>query len=104
MRRKLHAIVRRYILFVESVPDSNDKRTFVERYPQKAFGLHYFLFSEIFPFGLVSSFAKIGTRVDGVVDSFYLRETMNLLFTDALRREYLRKTLLRHMSHLSHVE
>jgi len=104
IRRTVHASVRTEVLFVNPQDGAGDDRTIIEVYAPDAYGLLYILCREISSFGLNIVFAKIATRVDGVVDSFYVREASGLPFTDASRREQLRQTLLRRISDVSHAE
>lgn len=73
---------------------AGDAQTIVEVYAPDAFGLLYVLSAELSLFGLNVVFAKIATRVDGVVDSFYVVDGDGSAYTDASRREQLRLRLL----------
>jgi [protein-PII] uridylyltransferase len=104
IRRTVMKSVKTDIVYLESGHTSVAARTIIEVYAPDAFGLLYILCREISSFGLNIVFAKIATRVDGVVDSFYVREASGRPFTDTLRREQLRQSLLRHIQDVSHAE
>ncbi|MDX9758068.1 MAG: HD domain-containing protein [Bacteroidota bacterium] len=73
---------------------SGAEQTIVDVYAPDTFGLLYVLSAELSLFGLNVAFAKIATRVDGVVDSFYVVDESGGAFTDSTRREQLRLRLL----------
>ena len=104
IKKTVRESVRTEVCFPIPERGAPEDRTIVEVYAPDAYGLLYILCREISAFGLDISFAKIATRVDGVVDSFYVREAQGLPFKDASRRELLRTTLLRYISELSQVE
>ncbi len=77
------------------------EQTIVEVYAPDTFGLLYRLASELSTFGLNVVFAKIATRVDGVVDSFYVVDSEGKAFTDAHRQQELKQRLLGKISMLT---
>jgi [protein-PII] uridylyltransferase len=104
IRRTVMDSVKTDVVYLDSESRFAGDRTIIEVYAPDSFGLLYVLCREISSFGLNIVFAKIATRVDGVVDSFYVREASGRPFTDTLRREQLRQSLLRHIKDVSHAE
>ncbi|MCZ7557440.1 MAG: HD domain-containing protein [Bacteroidia bacterium] len=104
IRRTVRDSVKTDIAYLDTGDGKFGDRTIIEVYAPDAFGLLYILCREISSFGLNIVFAKIATRVDGVVDSFYVLEASGHPFTDPLRREQLRQSLLRHIKDVSHME
>jgi [protein-PII] uridylyltransferase len=105
--RKIRKMLQRDVIVDVRFIDANTKNgkgyTIVEVYAPDVYGLLYILCREISAFGLDIVFAKIATRVDGVVDSFYVREASGLPFTDISRREALRQTLLGQVADVTNV-
>lgn len=104
IRRTVRDSVKTDVVYLDTGDGNVGDRTIIEVYAPDAFGLLYILCREISSFGLNIVFAKIATRVDGVVDSFYVLEASGHPFTDPLRREQLRQSLLRHITDVSHME
>jgi [protein-PII] uridylyltransferase len=104
IRKTVQTSVRTEVLFINADEETNHGSSIIEVYAPDAYGLLYILCREISAFGLNIVFAKIATRVDGVVDSFYVREASGAPFTDVSRKDSLRQTLLRHISAVSHPE
>jgi [protein-PII] uridylyltransferase len=82
------------VRYLPHMAGTGQLQTIVEVYAPDSFGLLYTLASEISAFGLNVVFAKIASRVDGVVDSFYVVENDGNAFTDTQQRSALRKRLL----------
>lgn len=103
--RKLRRLPRSHVTVdVRYLPHQTDEgreQTIIEVYAPDTFGLLYRLASEISTFGLNVVFAKIATRVDGVVDSFYVVDNKGRAFIDERRREQLRSRILHQISELT---
>jgi [protein-PII] uridylyltransferase len=93
--------VRQDVEYVAHVTDSGEEQTIIEVYAPDTFGLLYRVAGEISRFGLNVVFAKIATRVDGVVDSFYVVDEKGKPFTDENKRKQLREQLLSHITSLT---
>ena len=81
--------------------DEGSEQTIIEVYAPDTFGLLYRLAAELSAFGLNVVFAKIATRVDGVVDSFYVVDQEGRAFTDESRRGALRSRILQQIAELT---
>ncbi|MBR9976090.1 MAG: HD domain-containing protein [Bacteroidetes bacterium] len=103
--RKLRRLPQRHVTVdVRYIPHQSDEgreQTIVEVYAPDTFGLLYRLASELSAFGLNVVFAKIATRVDGVVDSFYVVDSAGRAFVDEQRREQLRSRILHQITELT---
>ena len=103
--RKLRRLPKKHVTvdvrYLPHLASDGTEQTIVEVYAPDTFGLLYRLASELSSFGLNVVFAKIATRVDGVVDSFYVVDSEGRAFTDAQRREQLRSRILHHITTLT---
>ena len=82
--------------------DSDGKQlTIVEVYAPDTFGLLYRLAAELSLFGLNVVFAKIATRVDGVIDSFYVVDAEGKPLVSETQKDLLRSRLLERISELT---
>ncbi len=103
--RKLRKLPKKNVtLDVAYIPHfsaDGGEQTIVEVYAPDTFGLLYRLASELSTFGLNVVFAKIATRVDGVVDSFYVVDSEGKAFTDEQKRQELKQRLLGQISILT---
>ncbi len=79
---------------VEIDPASSDRFTIVEVFADDRPGLLYRIARTIFEEGLSIASAKISTRLDQVVDVFYVTDPAGAKVTDPARLETLRKRLL----------
>ncbi|MCB2203602.1 HD domain-containing protein [bacterium] len=89
---------------VEYIPHTaadGARQTIVEVYAPDTFGLLYRLAGELSEFGLNVVFAKIATRVDGVVDSFYVVDSAGNPLDDEVRKQDLRSRLLRQINEMT---
>jgi [protein-PII] uridylyltransferase len=68
--------------------------TIIDVYAPDTLGLLYRITETISRLGLNISFAKIATRVDGIVDSFYLLDTNGKKLDDPAQRELIRREIL----------
>ena len=68
--------------------------TIVDVYAPDTLGLLYCITETISRLGLNISFAKIATRVDGIVDSFYLLNAEGKKLTDPAQREAVKREIL----------
>ena len=68
--------------------------TIVDVYAPDTLGLLYRITETISRLGLNISFAKIATRVDGIVDSFYLLNAEGKKLTDPAQREAVKREIL----------
>jgi [protein-PII] uridylyltransferase len=75
--------------------------TIIEVYAPDTFGLLYLLAAEISLFGLNVVFAKIATRVDGVIDSFYVVDAEGKPLVHDRQKDLLRSRLLDRISELT---
>ncbi|MDT8322475.1 MAG: HD domain-containing protein [Bacteroidota bacterium] len=86
--------VKTAVEYISHTDDDGRQLTIIEVYAPDTFGLLYRLAAEISVFGLNVVFAKIATRVDGVVDSFYIVDAEGKPLVDAGRKDMLRSRLL----------
>ncbi|MFZ1729635.1 MAG: HD domain-containing protein [Bacteroidota bacterium] len=89
------------VTYVPHRSTEGGEQTIVEVYAPDTFGLLYKLASAISRFGLNVVFAKIATRVDGVVDSFYVVDNEGKAFTDSQRQQELKQRLLEQITALT---
>lgn len=101
LRKMPRMDVRQDVEYHLHTTNSNAEQTIIEIYAPDTFGLLYRVAGEISRFGLNVVFAKIATRVDGVVDSFYVVDEEGKPFTDEKQREQLRQRLLSQLSELT---
>ena len=101
LRKMPKTDVRHDVQYLPHITDSGAEQTIIEVYAPDTFGLLYRVAGEISRFGLNVVFAKIATRVDGVVDSFYVVDEKGKPFTDEKQREQLRHRLLSQITELT---
>jgi [protein-PII] uridylyltransferase len=103
--RKLSRLPKAHIMtdivYHAHVSSEGQEQTIVEVYAPDTLGLLYKLAAELSAFGLNVVFAKIATRIDGVVDSFYVVDREGRAFTDAVRQQRLRRRLLEQIQQLT---
>ena len=75
--------------------------TIIDVYAPDTLGLLYRITETISRLGLNISFAKIATRVDGIVDSFYLLDTNGKKLDDPAQRELIRREILATIQNIS---
>jgi [protein-PII] uridylyltransferase len=73
---------------------SSDRYTIVEVFADDRLGLLYTIARALFEMGLSISSAKISTRLDQVVDVFYVTDRQGAKLTDGERSEAVRRRLL----------
>jgi [protein-PII] uridylyltransferase len=81
--------------------EDNPRFTIIEVYAPDSVGFLYRITGTISRLGLNINFAKIATRVDGIVDSFYVLDRDGAPVTDPHRREEIREKILRTIRELS---
>jgi [protein-PII] uridylyltransferase len=103
--RKLRKLPKKHVTvdvaYIPHVTGEGQEQTIVEVYAPDTFGLLYRLSAELSSFGLNVVFAKIATRIDGVVDSFYVLDSQGRAFTDVEQRQELRQRLLERITKLT---
>ena len=78
--------------------------TIIDIYAPDALGFLYYITETISRLGLNISFAKIATRVDGIVDSFYLLDANGKKLDDPAQREAAKREILATIQILSESE
>ncbi len=103
--RKLRKLPKRNVTvdvaYIPHRSSDGSEQTIVEVYAPDTFGLLYKLTSAFSIFGLNVVFAKIATRVDGVVDSFYVVDSEGSAFTDLQQQQELKQRLLNQITLLT---
>jgi [protein-PII] uridylyltransferase len=74
--------------------EDHPQYTIIDVYAPDTLGFLYRITETISRLGLNIAFAKIGTRVDGIVDSFYLLDSTGKKVDDPLQREKIRQEIL----------
>jgi [protein-PII] uridylyltransferase len=96
--RKLRKLPRKNVTvdvtYIPHLSAEGGEQTIVEVYAPDTFGLLYKISSTLSTFGLNVVFAKIASRVDGVVDSFYVVDNEGNAFTDSQRQQELKRRIL----------
>ncbi|MBI5646180.1 MAG: HD domain-containing protein [Ignavibacteriae bacterium] len=82
------------VTYHQHVTDTGTAQTIVDVFAPDTLGLLYRLTQTISSFRLNIHHAKIATRVDGVVDSFYVADVDGMPIDDAPRQQELRAALL----------
>jgi [protein-PII] uridylyltransferase len=90
--------IKTAVEYIPHVSTEGRRQTIVEVYAPDTFGLLYRLSAEISLFGLNVAFAKIASRVDGVVDSFYVTDREGKPLEDVRQQEELRTRILRQIT------
>jgi [protein-PII] uridylyltransferase len=75
--------------------EDGERYTIIDVYATDSVGFLYRVTETISRLGLDIYFAKIATRVDGIVDAFYVRERGGGPVTDSGRRDAVRVEILR---------
>jgi [protein-PII] uridylyltransferase len=84
--------------------EDHPKITIIDVYAPDTLGFLYRLTETISRLGLNITFAKISTRVDGIVDSFYLVDNGGKKLDDPERREQAKQEILATIRSLSESE
>jgi [protein-PII] uridylyltransferase len=74
--------------------EDNPRYTIIDVYAPDSVGFLYRITETISTLGLDIYFAKIATRVDGIVDAFYILDRSGKPVTDQSRREHIRAEIL----------
>lgn len=102
-RRRAKAVVNPNIRIDVEFEDSSDY-TIIDVFAPDSLGFLYRVTETISQFGLDIQFAKIATRMDGIVDAFYVRESDGKPLTDEKKRQHVREKILGVIRALSEVE
>jgi [protein-PII] uridylyltransferase len=94
LRRAHNPATRIDVEFHDHVASSGMRQTIIDVYAPDSFGLLYKLSQIISMYRLTILFASIASRVDGVVDSFYVTDVEGTPFDDETERMALRSALL----------
>jgi [protein-PII] uridylyltransferase len=84
--------------------EEHPKYTIIDVYAPDMLGFLYKVTETISKLGLNISFAKIATRVDGIVDSFYVTDRTGSKIDDPERRAYIKQEILKTIADLTRSE
>ena len=84
--------------------EDHPRHTIIDVYAPDMLGFLYRITSTMSTLGLNISFAKIATRMDGIVDSFYVLDMNGRKVTDAGQRQHLRTEILKVIDELTQSE
>jgi [protein-PII] uridylyltransferase len=84
--------------------EDHPQYTIIDIYAPDALGFLYRITETISRLDLNITFAKIATRVDGIVDSFYLLDSNGNKIDDPVRKEQIKKEILATIQYLSESE
>ncbi len=84
--------------------ENHPRFTIIDVYAPDMLGFLYRITGTISMLGLNISFAKIATRVDGIVDSFYVLDITGRKIDDGAQRSYVRSEILKVINDLSESE
>lgn len=84
--------------------EDHPKFTIIDVYAPDMLGFLYKVTETISQLGLNITFAKIATRVDGIVDSFYVTERTGAKIDDPARRETVKREILKTIAALTRSE
>jgi len=84
--------------------EEHPRHTIIDVYAPDMLGFLYRITNTMSTLGLNISFAKIATRMDGVVDSFYVLDMNGRKLTDAGQRQFLRTEILKVIDELTQSE
>jgi [protein-PII] uridylyltransferase len=84
--------------------EDHPKYSIIDVYAPDMLGFLYRLTETISNLGLNISFAKIATRVDGIVDSFYVTDQMGSKIEELGRRELVKDDILKTIAELTESE
>ena len=94
IRKEVNPSTRIGVEYHPHTSDTGHRQTIIDVFAPDTMGLLYKLTRLISSFGLNILFAKIATRVDGVVDSFYVTTLDGSPFEEPARRNVLAETLV----------
>ncbi len=80
---------------IDIVFEENPRFTIIDVYAPDSVGFLYRITEAISHLGINIHFAKIATRIDGVVDAFYVQDKSGSLINDPVRRDEIRASLLK---------
>ncbi len=84
--------------------ENHPRYTIIDVYAPDMLGFLYRITGTISMLGLNISFAKIATRIDGIVDSFYILDLTGRKVDDEAQRSYVRSEILKVINDLSESE
>ena len=84
--------------------ESHSRYTIIDVYAPDMLGFLYRITGTMSMLGLNISFAKIATRIDGIVDSFYILDLSGKKVDDVERRSYVRSEILKIINDLTESE
>jgi [protein-PII] uridylyltransferase len=84
--------------------ENHPRYTIIDVYAPDMLGFLYRITGTISMLGLNISFAKIATRIDGIVDSFYILDLTGRKVGDEAQRSYVRSEILKVINDLSESE
>ncbi len=84
--------------------EEHPKYTIIDVYAPDMLGFLYKVTETISKLGLTITFAKIATRVDGIVDSFYVTDQTGSKIDDPERRAYIKQEILKTIADLTRSE
>jgi [protein-PII] uridylyltransferase len=84
--------------------EAHPRYTIVDVFAADTLGFLYKITELMSELGLGISFAKIATRADGIVDSFYVLDSTGRRIDDEGRKNVIRAELLKAVEHLAHTE
>jgi [protein-PII] uridylyltransferase len=84
--------------------ESHPRYTIIDVYAPDMLGFLYRITGTISMLGLNISFAKIATRIDGIVDSFYVLDLTGRKVDDEAQRSYIRSEIFKVITDLSESE
>jgi len=84
--------------------ESHSRYTIIDVYAPDMLGFLYRITGTMSMLGLNISFAKIATRIDGIVDSFYILDLSGKKVDDVERRSYVRSEILKVINDLTESE
>jgi len=102
-RRRTKAIINPNIRIDVEFEDT-PKYTIIDVFAPDSLGFLYRVTETISRFGLDIQFAKIATRMDGIVDAFYVRESDGKPLIDEKKRQQVREKILSVILELSELE
>jgi [protein-PII] uridylyltransferase len=101
LRNVINPVTRIDVMYQQHVSDAGVPMTIIDVYAPDTLGLLYRLTDQISSFRLNILAAKIATRVDGVVDSFYVAEANGEPLTNPRIQKELRRALLHQIQRLT---
>jgi [protein-PII] uridylyltransferase len=93
-RRRKHAAVPNPNIRTDVTFEDTADYTIIDVYAPDSVGFLYRVTETISRLGLDISFAKIATRVDGIVDAFYVQDRTHAPLRDAEQRAGIREAIL----------